>query len=192
MQHLPVQKKPTTVPYSLGTVKVRWYSTLNLSNTSPLSNPAVQTCVTNCSWKKQTNPKRHVLTVQCYSWAQHGCSNYNSWYSQFLFHAGVFELYNMRRNLLHTLQALQRAIDLDNPHADEGEDTGKNFDSAVSKYRLVISQWSFSRSLFLGLVALQALLPNEWDWRAGGKPRKCANRERRVIKDQIPWWNPNS
>lgn len=69
--------------------------------------------------------KQHVLTVQCYTLAQHRCSNYNSWYSQFLFRAGVFELYNMRRNLLHTLQALQRAIDLGNPQQMKGRARGR-------------------------------------------------------------------
>lgn len=71
----------------------------------------------------------------------------------------------------------------------------KNLDSAVSKYRLVISQKGFSRSLFLRLRELPALFLNDWDWRAVGIEHKTENLwnvqlwTTCVIKDQISWWS---
>lgn len=56
-----------------------------------------------------------------------------------------------------------------------------NLDSAVLRYRLVISQRGFSRSLFWCLRALPSLLPNDWDWRA------VVGREDVVKKKKV--WN---
>lgn len=112
------------------------------------------------------------FAIPKHTWAHQTRSNYGAgWYLQFWSIHEHLNEQNMQQHLLHMPQTLkQQSSWIICSRQRWGH--RKNLDSAVSKYTLVTSQWGFSRSLFLCLRALHALLPNDSDWRAEGKRRK--------------------